>query len=222
MSDENALSVENVKKSYGLLEVLAGVSFQLCPGESLAVTGASGAGKSTLLNIIGALEKPDAGEVVFGGEKLSGLSEEDAARYRCRRIGFVFQEHHLLPELTAWENVQLPALAEGAPKAEKGRAGELLRVVGLEGRENSFPGELSGGERQRVAIARALMNKPPLLLCDEPTGNLDEENGNAVADLLNGILATQNVTAIVVTHNPEIAARFSRRARLVAGRILAI
>lgn len=208
------LTVEGVRKEYespgGALVVLRDVSLELSSGHTCAVVGPSGSGKSTLLNIIGSLDKPTAGSVSLADRRVSELEGAELADYRARRVGFVFQDHHLLPQLTALENVLLPTLAahseEGA--AERGRA--LLERVGLAERMHQLPSRLSGGERQRVAIARAMINRPPLLLCDEPTGNLDRDTGRHVADLFVELAAEHNVMLIVVTHDTALAQRFER------------
>ena len=187
-----SLKVVGVRKEYPTptspLVVLKDVSFELSPGESLAIVGPSGSGKSTLLNILGTLDHPTAGSVRFGDIDPFALSESALARFRSEHVGFIFQDHHLLPQCTALENVLLPRLArDGKAGDAVGRAKELLRLVGLDQRETHFPSELSGGERQRVAVARAMMNGPGLLLCDEPTGNLDAVNAAAIGGLLRSV-----------------------------------
>jgi len=214
------LSVENLTKEYpspeGPVRVLSGVSFELSSGQSLVVTGPSGSGKSTLLNLIGSLDRPTSGHVRLGETDVASLTGDDLARFRSRSVGFVFQDHHLLPQCTALENVLIPTLAEGA--AGGGRsARDLLERVGLAERMHAFPAQLSGGERQRVAIARALINGPALLLCDEPTGNLDRETGRTVANLFLELAAENRVMLVVVTHNLEFAERFDRRMELRNG-----
>lgn len=216
------LFVDALRKEYpspdGPRVVLDGVSFSLSPGESLAVTGPSGSGKSTLLNILGSLDRPTAGEVRLGQTVVSALEGEALADFRSRCVGFVFQDHHLLPQCTALENVLVPTLArrgESGDPVERARA--LLEMVGLAARMHAFPARLSGGERQRVAIARALINEPALLLCDEPTGNLDRETGARIGDLFLRLAEERRVMLVVVTHNLEFAARFARTAELVGG-----
>ncbi len=194
----------------GVLRVLDGVGFDLLAGESLAVTGPSGSGKTTLLNIIASLEKPTSGSVQVNGEDVVSLDAASAQRYRASRIGLVFQEHRLLPQLTAMENVLLPTLADGMKQNQR-RGPELLSALGLSDRADLFAWQLSGGERQRVAIARALINGAKLLLCDEPTGNLDQENARAVADLLLKVATEHAVAVLIVTHNPELAGRCTRQ-----------
>jgi len=201
------------------VEVLRGVSFALAAGEALAVTGPSGSGKSTLLHVLGTLDAPSSGRVEIDGRDPAGLAEPELARFRNRAIGFVFQEHHLLPQYTVLENALLPALAfPGDRAAARDRARELLERVGLGHRLRHRPAELSGGERQRVAVARALVNRPGLLLCDEPTGSLDRDSAAAVAELLFGLHREEGAALVVVTHDDGLAARLPRRCRLVDGR----
>lgn len=206
------------------LTVLAGVNLTVEPGETLALVGPSGSGKSTLLHLLGALDQPTSGTIHLGDTEVSALQGEALADYRARRVGFVFQDHHLLPQLTALENVLLPTLALGAPAsaAVEARAEELLQRVGLGERRNAFPGKLSGGERQRVAVARALINQPALLLCDEPTGNLDQQRGAEVVDLLLELAADQGVTVVMVTHNLQHAQRLGRVLELCTGCLAAV
>jgi len=201
------------------VEVLRGVSFEMDSGHSLAVTGPSGSGKSTLLHLIGTLDAPSAGMVEIDGQELFSLPEPELARFRNQSIGFVFQDPHLLPQYTVLENVLLPTMAF-PHSSGRGRdeAAGLLEKVGLSHRLDHQPAELSGGERQRVAIARALINGPGLLLCDEPTGNLDVETANSVAELLVELHREEDNILIVVTHSLELAARFERRFELREGR----
>jgi lipoprotein-releasing system ATP-binding protein len=203
----------------GPLPVLEGVSFTLAPGESLCVMGPSGSGKSTLLNILGALESPTAGTVTVGGRDPFRLSEKDLSAYRNREVGFVFQDHCLLPQCSVLENVLVPTLV--APKGDyEPRARELLGRVGLRERLHHRPAELSGGEKQRVALARALVLQPRLLLCDEPTGNLDAASAAGVADLLVELHTRAQASLVLVTHSTELAARFPDRRRLVGGALV--
>jgi lipoprotein-releasing system ATP-binding protein len=204
----------------GAVHVLRSVSFEVQDGSSLVVMGPSGSGKSTLLNIIGTLEDPTAGSVAFEGTALDTLSATERAVFRNTKVGFVFQDHHLLPQCTAIENVLLPCLAAGSVSSSADARGrELLETVGLAGKEGRFPSELSGGERQRVAVARAMINEPRLLLCDEPTGNLDVETGKTVVDLFKDLRDTKGVALLVVTHNDAVAAALGRTARLEDGRL---
>jgi lipoprotein-releasing system ATP-binding protein len=200
------------------VEVLRGIDLAVEPGELVAVVGPSGSGKSTLLHLLGALDKPDGGEVSIGGQALSGLSGARLAAFRNRTMGFVFQFHQLLPDFTALENVILPGRIAGMePKRLLARAEGLLLEVGLADRREHFPNQLSGGERQRVAICRALMLEPPLLLADEPTGNLDPASGEQVFALLVDLQKRHGTTGLLVTHNPQIAERCTRILRLEGG-----
>jgi lipoprotein-releasing system ATP-binding protein len=219
------LTVEGLTKEFvseaGRLVVLNGARLRMKRGEALAVTGPSGSGKSTLLYILGTLERPTAGSVRLLGEDAFARSVAELARYRNQKIGFIFQDHHLLPQCNVLENVLIPVLAgKGAGAAESARATELLERVGLKNRISHRPGQLSGGERQRVAVCRALINQPVLLLADEPTGNLDRASAEAVGDLLLELNRLQQTVLICVTHSEELAARFPRRADLVDGRLV--
>ena len=220
------LRLTEVTKTYGegstAVDVLRGIDLALDPGDGLAVTGPSGSGKSTLLHIIGTLEEPTQGRVEVDGNDPFALAEKELARFRNETAGFVFQDHHLLPQYSVLENVLLPTLAfPPAPKDAEQRARHLLDRVGLGSRLAHRPAQLSGGERQRAAVARALINEPALLLCDEPTGNLDRGNASAVTDLLLELRAEAGNLLIVVTHSAEVAARFSRQVTLVEGRCVA-
>jgi lipoprotein-releasing system ATP-binding protein len=220
---EPRLQVRDLCKSFdgprGPIEVLRGISFELERGATLAITGPSGSGKSTLLHVIGTLERPSSGTVRFDGRDPFGLAEPALARFRNRALGFVFQDHHLLPQYTVLENVLLPALAgDGPATAAQARARELLERVGLSDRLDHRPAELSGGERQRAALARAWIQRPALLLCDEPTGNLDRSSAARVAELLFELQRQLDTMLIVVTHSPELARRCARRFELVEGR----
>jgi lipoprotein-releasing system ATP-binding protein len=191
--------------------VLRGADLTVEAGEMVAVVGPSGSGKSTLLHILGGLDRADEGEVRIGGESLAGRSGAELAAFRNRTIGFVFQFHQLLPDFTALENVMLPGRIAGRePRECRDRAAELLDEVGLGDRLEHFPGQLSGGERQRVALCRALALDPPLLLADEPTGNLDPASGERVLDLLLRLKGLHGTTGVMVTHNPEVAGRCAR------------
>jgi len=204
------------------VEVLRGVNLEVVSGESLAIVGPSGSGKTTLLQLIGALDAPDSGTVCFEGRDLSGLSEADRGALRSRRIGFVFQLHHLLPQLTVLENVLVPAWATGDAPARRDRAIDLLDRVGLRNRRDHRPAQLSGGERQRAALVRALILKPALLLADEPTGSLDHAGSSSLTDLLLELNRTEGVTLIAVTHSRDFAARMSRRLQLQDGVLSAV
>ncbi|HYO15715.1 MAG TPA: ABC transporter ATP-binding protein, partial [Thermoanaerobaculia bacterium] len=205
-----AILASGLRKTYAdgvrRVEVLKGVDMAVEPGELVAVVGPSGSGKSTLLHLLGALDRPDGGTIEIGGRPLAGLSGAQLAGFRNRTIGFVFQFHQLLPDFTALENVMLPGRIAGRePRQVLESARRLLREVGLEERLDHFPNQLSGGERQRVALCRALVLEPPLLLADEPTGNLDPASGETVFNLLLELQARHHTTGILVTHNPEIA-----------------
>ena len=203
----------------GHVKALRGVDFSIGEAEFVAVTGPSGCGKSTLLQLLGALDRPTSGELLYRGESVPDLP--DPARYRACEIGFIFQAFHLLPTFTALENVQLPMFeSDRSPSERRERAAELLRLVGLENRLDHFPSKLSGGERQRVAIARSLANEPTLLLADEPTGNLDSENAHSVLDLIIRLQQEQGRTMVLVTHDPTIAERAGRTLRMMDGRIV--
>src|SRR3984957_11087022 len=222
---EILLSAQGLKKTYVMgsrtLEVLRGVDVEIARGDFVALRGASGTGKSTLLHLIGGLDTPNAGEIIFRGQKLSGYSEGELTIFRNRRVGFVFQAYHLLPELTALENVRLSARIAriSASEAEK-RARALLGFVGLNAREDHKPSELSGGEQQRVAIARALVNEPELLLADEPTGNLDSKTGGEIIELLKSLRVEKQTTLVIATHDEKVAAHAQRVIELVDGRIV--
>jgi lipoprotein-releasing system ATP-binding protein len=218
----SGLRLEGVTKTFQLgpqtVEVLRDADLELAPGDALAITGPSGSGKSTLLHLIGTLDAPTSGTLRIGGRNPFELSEPEVARFRNGTVGFIFQDHHLLPQYTVLENVLIPTLAFKSEGSAEEWARELLERVGLGDRLAHRPAELSGGERQRVAVARALVNRPALLLCDEPTGNLDRANANAVIDLLFELHRDSERILIVVTHSPEIAKRFPRRAQLIEGR----
>jgi len=200
------------------LEILRGVDLRLETGEAIAIVGSSGAGKSTLLHLIGALDQPTAGEVVLGGVPLAGRSGAELARIRNRHVGFVFQFHHLLREFSALENVMMPRLILGGPQEDaRFRAEELLNAVGLSRRLEHRPWQLSGGEQQRVAVARALVNEPAVLLADEPSGNLDSRTSEGLHDLLFRLREERQLSMILVTHSPELAARADRTLHLREG-----
>ena len=203
------------------LEILKGVELTMEVGETLAVVGASGIGKSTLLHIIGTLERPDAGHVFFEDRDIFAHSDDRLAKLRNRRIGFVFQFHHLLPEFSALENAMMPAMIGGVDRKQAAAEAErILARVGLAGRLRHRVGELSGGEQQRVALARALVRNPPLLLADEPTGNLDRKNSAQVHELLMELNEEFGMTVVVVTHNPDLAAMLDRQMTIVEGRLV--
>src|SRR5271156_2470944 len=203
------------------VEILRGVDFDVPQGQFVAIMGASGSGKSTMLGLLAGLDTPSSGKVIIAGVDITGLSEDKLAVVRGRKIGFVFQSYQLIPTLTAEENVLLPhELAGGDVKAGMARARELLKSVGLEDRMDHYPVQLSGGEQQRVALARAFMVKPPILLADEPTGNLDTQNGQHVLELLISLNQREGTTLVLVTHDSALSSRASRRITLRDGRIV--
>lgn len=216
------ISLYDVGKVYGnddiQVQAVKPCTFSLESGEQVAVTGASGSGKSTLLHIIGGLDTPTWGTVTYDGRDIFEMSENKLAEFRLRNIGFVFQAYNLLPELTAYENIILPAMLDGK-KPDKIYVDNIIRRLDLWDRLKHMPGQLSGGQQQRVAIARALVNKPSVLLCDEPTGNLDSENGRKVMDLLDETAKDLNITLVVVTHNEAIAKRYNRVINIADGEV---
>ncbi len=219
------LVVADVTKNYPTraepLHVLRGCSLELSAGENAVILGPSGSGKSTLLYCIGTLDRPTSGRIALDGVDPFGLKEPELAKFRNERLGFVFQDHHLLPQCSVLENVLVPTLAEAKPTtAAVDRAKQLLDRVGLASRLEHRPAELSGGERQRVAIARALIHRPALLLADEPTGNLDRTTANQIGDLLLELQQTEQTMLLVVTHSLDLAARFSRRVELDDGKLI--
>ena len=223
MSD--LLRVEGVSKSFrtgeGTIEVLRGAELCVREGERVAIVGQSGVGKSTLLHILGAIDHPSSGSVRFRGDDVFAKPSDELARFRNTSLGFVFQFHHLLPEFSALENVMMPGLLRGAePARMRERAAAMLDEVGLAERLHHPIGKLSGGERQRVAVARALVLDPPLVLADEPTGNLDPATGDRVSDLLLRMNETRGTALVVVTHNESLARRLGRIATLVDGRLV--
>lgn len=225
----STLRLEDVTKSFDTgsqpVEVLRGVSFDLASGDSLAITGPSGSGKSTLLHLIGTLDRPSSGRIELDGRIPLDLPERDLAAFRNQNVGFVFQDHHLLPQYSVLENVLIPAMAPSAKSSAnviKKRARELLDRVGLGERLEHRPAELSGGESQRVAVARALIHRPTLVLCDEPTGNLDHDTARSVASLLFELHRSENNILIAVTHNLDFASLFGRRIELRDGRCIEV
>lgn len=215
------IKVESVNKSFGELRVLNDVSLSINRGEFVSIVGQSGAGKTTLLQIIGTLDRPDTGSVWIGGESLFGMDEDSLSSFRNLHIGFVFQFHQLLPEFSALENVMIPALIGNNSKAEaEKRAKELLEFLGVAQRAEHKPSELSGGERQRVAVARALVNRPDVLLADEPSGSLDSKNKEELNKLFLKLKDELNQTLVVVTHDMEMASVSDRVLRMQDGRIV--
>lgn len=227
MSQEQIiLSGSNITKTYpqkagkGSLTVLEDVSLSIPKGSIISVIGASGSGKSTLLHVMGGLDRPDSGDVSWNGKSIYELEDEELANFRNRQLGFVFQFHHLLPEFTALENIMMPALiADTEFEQARGRAMSLLEQFGIPGRAEHRPAQLSGGEQQRVAMARALMNNPKLILADEPTGNLDEENTDILLNMLFGLREDKEVTILLITHEKDIANRSDVIYRLSKGKL---
>ena len=221
MSDP-LVTVQNVTKTFEhegrSLEVLKGIDLEIASGEMLTIVGPSGAGKSTLLHLIGTLDLPTQGQILYGGRDVTRLGSSDLAEFRNRSIGFVFQFHHLLPEFTALENVMMPGLIQGGRRLED-RARRLLDEVGLSERLTHRPGELSGGEQQRVALARALVMEPKLVLADEPTGNLDSQTSDSVQSLIFDLNQRHGITFLIVTHSRDFAAMMPRQVSMKDGRI---
>ncbi len=222
---ETLIRIIDLHKSYydgeSELPVLQGIDLEIKTSELLAVVGASGVGKSTLLHIMGTLDRPTAGQVIYGEQDVFTLQDTELARFRNKEVGFVFQFHHLLPEFNALENVAMAALiTTPSNKAIYEEAASLLEYVGLAERLSHYPSQLSGGERQRVAIARALINKPKVVLADEPTGNLDRRNSEAVHELLWDFNAKSGQTFVIVTHNSELAEQVDRVVQLVDGKVV--
>jgi lipoprotein-releasing system ATP-binding protein len=215
------LRAQGLKKSYGDLQVLRGVDLEVQEGEIVAIVGASGAGKSTLLHMLGTLDIPDQGKVFLKDEEITSLRGRQLAAFRNRHIGFIFQFHQLLPEFNALENIAMPALIKGVSHREAMDSGtQLLGLMGLSARISHKPSALSGGEQQRVAIARALINKPSLILADEPSGNLDSVNAKALHELFFELRKSLNQTFVIVTHNPELASMADRTLTMHDGRIV--
>jgi lipoprotein-releasing system ATP-binding protein len=215
------IRIENITKSFGSLQVLKGVNLQIGKGEVVSIVGPSGAGKTTLLQLIGALDTPDGGAIWFGNENLCAMNRNRLATFRNKHIGFVFQFHQLLPEFTALENVMMPALIGGVSRREaESRALELLDIVGMSHRTSHKPVELSGGEQQRVAIARALVNRPSVVLADEPTGNLDTRNRDEIQRLLVDVREKFDQTIVMVTHDEVLASLADRKISMSDGQIL--
>jgi lipoprotein-releasing system ATP-binding protein len=215
------ISGKNIHKSYGTLEVLKGIDVEISKGEIVSIVGASGAGKTTLLQIIGTLDKPTLGSILFDNQEIASYNEKKLASFRNKNIGFVFQFHHLLPEFSAIENLCIPAYIAGIqPKAAHKRAMELLDFLHLENRADHKPSALSGGEQQRVAVARALMNYPSVILADEPSGNLDTVNARELHELFFTLRKQFNQTFVIVTHNQELADMSDRKLMMVDGKII--
>jgi ABC-type lipoprotein export system ATPase subunit len=219
------LQLQNITKGYGqpgthsYRPVLKDLNIKLQQGEKVAIVGSSGSGKTTLLNLIGALDQPESGKILFKGTEISGYDKKQLAAFRNKNLGFVFQLHHLMPQLTLWENVLLPLLPQGnkISKEQKDWAEHLIRKVGIWEQRNQKPSEMSGGECQRTAVVRALINKPALLLADEPTGALDQENASALTELLIQLSIEENITLVTVTHSVEMAGKMDKKYTLRNG-----
>ncbi len=222
--DEAVIRLENVTKDYPMGEVivhaLRGIDLEIASGEFIVLLGPSGSGKTTTLNLMGGLDKPTSGRVIVQGEDITRYKDKDLTRYRRENVGFVFQFFNLIPTLTAWENVAFAlALLDGNTRSLEKKAQELLEMVGLSDRADHFPSQLSGGEQQRIAIARSLANRPPLMLCDEPTGNLDVETGRSVLQVMRDLNRQERTTMVLVTHNTAIAPMADRVVWLHSGTI---
>ena len=228
MSQPDFIRVQGLHKHYrdgkgNDLHIIRGLDLSVSQGETASIMGASGAGKSTLLHLLGALDRPNAGSISLGGVSLENMGEEEQARFRNETVGFVFQFHHLLMDFTALENVMMPMwIRAGRTAPFQAEARALLSEVGLEKRAHHKPAELSGGEQQRLAIARAIANRPRILLADEPTGNLDADNGERVTNLLTRLNREHGLTLVLVTHNPQFAATMSRRYVMEHGKLLPV
>ncbi len=218
-TDNILLAAYDLKKDYdspaGQLPILKGLQMKIRKGEMIFIIGRSGSGKSTLLHMLAGLDQPTSGKIIFEGEELTDMNERALSRIRNRRLGFVFQFYHLLPELTLYENVLLPSLIAGKPDHKWAK--ELLKRVKLLSRQDHYPSELSGGEQQRAAIARALMNRPSIVLCDEPTGNLDRETSESILSLINDLNQRDGQSFVIVTHDEALAWRYPKVFRLVDG-----
>ncbi len=220
------LQLKNISKGYGeagthsFRPVLKELNLELEKGQKVAIIGPSGSGKTTLLNLVGALDTPDSGEVLFNGTNITGYTSTQLAAFRNKNLGFVFQSHHLMPQLSLWENVLLPLLPQGkVTKEQKDWAEYLINKVGISDQRNQKPSEMSGGECQRTAVVRALINKPELILADEPTGALDEANANALSELLIQLSEEEGVTLVTVTHSAELAEKMDTKFLLKNGKL---
>lgn len=214
------IQANGIYKSFGKVEVIKGIDFQIDNGEIVTIVGASGAGKTTLLQIIGTLEKTDKGDVIFDGKSIKGMNQKALAAFRNKKIGFVFQFHHLLPEFTALENICIPAFIAGTPQKEAhDKALQLLEYLRLTDRANHKPSMLSGGEQQRIAVARALINDPAVILADEPSGNLDSQNAKELHELFFKLREKTGQTFVIVTHNNELAQMADRTLTIKDGKI---
>lgn len=214
------IELDSITRSFGNLKVLKGISLNVNNGEIVSITGPSGAGKTTLLQIMGSLDKPDSGRVLYDGRDITAMGEKELSAFRNRHIGFVFQFHQLLPEFTASENIMIPQLIAGSSmKQASARAAELLELMGLTDRADHKPAELSGGEKQRIAVARALANKPDVILADEPSGSLDSKNKEDLHNLFFKLRDMLGQTFVIVTHDEQLAALADRRIHIIDGTI---
>jgi lipoprotein-releasing system ATP-binding protein len=228
MKNEMLLSLNNISKGYGIpgshafRPVLNDLSWQVGLGARVGIAGPSGSGKTTLLNLIGALDRPDSGQIIFQGSDISSYSNDQLALFRNRTLGFVFQQHHLLPQLTLWENILLPLLPGGKPVTaeDKAWAEYLLRKTGIWDQRDQKPSQMSGGECQRTAVVRALINKPSLLLADEPTGALDEQNAAILSEIMTSLSKEEGITLITVTHSPDLARQMDKVYYLKEGKLM--
>ncbi len=213
------IQLENIEKYYGQRAVFRGINLVVASGEFVAIMGSSGSGKSTLLNLIGGMDVPDAGRIIVDGEIISSYAEEALTAYRRQKVGFIFQFFNLLPNLTVYENIEMPLLLNGGEGYED-KISSYLKMVGLEGRENDHPADLSGGEQQRVAIVRALVHEPGIILADEPTGNLDSRTGASIVELIKVAAGRNRKTVVLVTHNQAVAEYADRIIRIQDGALL--
>ncbi|MEW6117761.1 MAG: ABC transporter ATP-binding protein [Nitrospirota bacterium] len=211
------IKLESVEKYYGDTRVLCGINLEIARGEFLSIMGSSGSGKSTLLNLIGGMDRPESGTIIVDGENISSYTDEQLTLYRRTKIGFIFQFFNLLPNITVFENIQMPLLLNGIDDEERVR--EYIRRVGLEGKEQRYPHQLSGGQQQRVAIARALIHDPEIILADEPTGSLDSQTGKSVMDLLKQLVEATGKTVVLVTHEAYLTDYATRKLRIRDGTI---
>lgn len=212
------IRLENVEKFYGEARVLKGINLEVEKGEFISITGSSGSGKSTLLNMIGGMDRPEKGRIIVGGKDITFYTDDELTLYRRKEIGFIFQFFNLLPNISVFENIEMPLLLNGADDQE--RVLRYIRRVGLQGKERSFPYQLSGGEQQRVAIARALIHDPGIILADEPTGSLDSRTGLSIMDIIKEVADETKKTVVLVTHEEHISAYAKRRVRIKDGMII--